>query len=175
MSRSNSTARRKVVGVGMAAGAALAAAMISMGTAHAVPTIAPDGTENDPWQNLDTGGYSELFGGTGTAQGVDDASLDVQLADENSGDAAAFSQSVATFEAGDDHPIENLIYAIDPSAYQFQDSPDIVGTFTPGDYLVPDDTLGYIGTELDFFLLNSTGLDYLLSPVVEVLLGSPPF
>jgi hypothetical protein len=156
-----------------AAGGALAAAMIGMGTAHAIG----DGTESDPFLNTATApdGYSELFGGTSTVGGVDDASLDAQLFAENPGTATAFSESVATFEAGNDHPITDLIYALDPSAYAFQDSAGIVGTFPDGDYLVPDNILGYLGTDLDYFLLNPTGLDYLLSPVVELLAGSPPF
>jgi hypothetical protein len=31
--------------------------------------------------------------------------------------------------------------------------------------------LGYLATEVDAFLLNPTGLDYLLSPVIEILFG----
>jgi hypothetical protein len=62
-----------------------------------------------------------------------------------------------------------------------QFDPDIAGyltdAFGPGDaggYLVPDDALGYLATDLDFFLLSPTGLDpALLGPVLDTLLGFP--
>jgi len=50
----------------------------------------------------------------------------------------------------------------------------ITGTLPDGAYLVPEDSLGYLATEVDAFLLNPTGLDDLVSPVIEILLGSPP-
>jgi hypothetical protein len=167
MSRLNPTA----VGIGAAIGGAAMAALIGMGTAQADPT----GTLDNPFVNTDTGGFSELFGGTGTVQGANDLSADTQLADMNSGDAAAFSTQVATFEDNLDHPIASLIHDIDPSAFEYQISPDIdpVGSVpTDPAYLVPDDSLGYLATELDFFLLNPTGLGDLLGPIGEILLGS---
>jgi hypothetical protein len=165
MSRKNSTA----VGIGAAISGAAIAAFIGMGTAHATP----NGSEADPWQNTDTGGFSELFGGTGSVQGADDLSADTSLADSSSGNAAALSTDVATFEDGADHPITDLVYALDPSAFQFQDSPDIsaVGEGFGGSYLVPDDFLGYLATSLDYFTLNPTGLDYALGPLIDILLG----
>jgi hypothetical protein len=164
MSRKDSTA----MGVGAALAGAAVAAFVSMGTAHAdLDALTPDG-------------YSDLFGATGTegvvaTQGAADASLDTQLFDQNPGDAASFDQAVDSFQAFDDHPIAGLINSIDPAAFVTQTDPDIVGTLAGGGYLVPDDFLGYLATDLDFFVLNPTGLGFLLSPVVDLLLGSPPF
>ncbi len=72
MSHKNSTA----VGIGAALSGAAIAAFLSMGTAHATP----NGSEADPWMNTDTGGFSELFGGTGSVQGANDLSADISLA-----------------------------------------------------------------------------------------------
>ena len=165
MSRKHSTA----LGIGAAMSGAAVAAFLSMGIAHAVP----DGTEDNPFINADTGGFSELFGGTGTAQGADDLAADMELTDQNLGDAESFSTQVATFETSSfDHPIADIVHAIDPSAFEFQSSAGIVepGYFM-GDYLVPDDSLGYLATDIDFFLLNPTGLADLLGPIGEILLG----
>jgi hypothetical protein len=152
--------------IGLAAGAACTA-FIGMGTAHATPT----GTIDNPFVNLDNGGYSELFGGTGTVQGVNDASADAALLASNSGDASAFSIDVATFESNvADNPLVSLVDAIDPSAFEYQTSALIDGGTTA--YLVPDDFLGYLATSLDYFALNPTGLDYALGPVIDILLGS---
>jgi hypothetical protein len=164
MSRKHSTA----LSIGAAMGGAAVAAFLSMGTAHAVPS----GTEDNPWENTDTGGFSELFGGTGSAQAGPDASADLQLAEANAPDAASFSTQVAEFETLNDHPIADIVFALDPSAFQFQDSPGIDSVdFPPGDYLIPDDSLGYLATDLDFFLLNPVGLSDLLGPIGEILLG----
>jgi hypothetical protein len=162
MSRKYSTA------IGLAAGAACAA-FIGMGTVHADVL----GSETDPFQNTDTGGFSELFGGTGSVQGANDLSADISLADSSPGNAASFSQDVISFEDGTDHPITDLIYALDPSAFQFQDTPgiDAAGESFGGAYLVPDDFLGYLATSLDYFTLNPTGLDYALGPLIDILLG----
>jgi hypothetical protein len=97
------------------------------------------------------------------------------LFDQNPGDAASFDTAVDSFQSFDDHPIAGLINSIDPAAFVTQTDPDIVGTLAGGGYLVPDDFLGYLATDLDFFLLNPTGLGFLLSPVVDLLLGAPPF
>jgi hypothetical protein len=167
MSRKHSTA----LGIGAAMSGAAVAAFIGMGTAHA--DVAPPGDQ----------GYSILYGGDGTDSGLaadqaaDNESLDVQLYDQNPGDAASFDQGAITFEqSAFDHPLEDLIYAIDPSAYSLQATDGITGTINAaGDYLVPEDSLAYLGTSLDYFLLTPTGLSDLLTPVIEVLLGSPPF
>ena len=163
MSRKNSTA----VGIGAAMSGAAVAMFVGMGTAHA----APNGTLSDPYVNLDNGGYSELFGGTGTVQGVNDASADAALLASNPGDASAFTIDVATFETNvADSPLTSLVDALDPSAFVYQTSADIGGGLTP--YLVPDDFLGYLATSLDYFTLNPVGLDYALGPVIDILLGS---
>jgi hypothetical protein len=164
---SNGRGRRAAFTLATAIGGAAAAAMLGMGTANA--------------DVIDADGYSDLFGATGTvgyptAAGLDNASLDTQLFDQNPGQALAFDQFVGTFESNNDHPIADLIYSLDHSAFLLQSDPDIIGTASAtGQYLVPDDSLGYLATELDAFLLNPTGLGFLLSPVIEVLLGSPPF
>jgi hypothetical protein len=169
MSRNDSTGRgrRTAFTLATAAGGAMAAAMFGMGMAHAVPS----GDE----------GYSILFGGDGTdpnlfsGQAADNLTLDTELYDQNPGDAASFDTAAASFETQDGHAIEDLINSIDPTAYSDQITPGITGTLPDGAYLVPESSLGYLGTELDFFLLNPTGLDFLLTPVVELLLGSPEF
>jgi hypothetical protein len=163
MSRKNSTA----VGIGAAISGAAVAAFIGMGTAHAdVP-----GTITDPFHNTDSGGFSELFGGTGTVQGANDLSADTSLADMSSGNAAAFSTEVATFETNvADNPLVSLVDSLDPNAFVYQTSALVDAGTTP--YLVPDDFLGYLATSLDYFTLNPTGLDYALGPVIDILLGS---
>jgi hypothetical protein len=166
MSRNDSTA----LGVGAAVAGAAVAAFLSMGTAHALPG-----------DLLDTDGYSDLYGATGTtgvglAQGADNAALDTQLFIQDPTTAASFDHAVDVFESNDVHAVADLINAIDPTAFATQIDPDIAGTFTDaGGYLVPVDSLGYLAQSVDFFLLDPTGLGFLLSPVVEFLLGSPPF
>jgi hypothetical protein len=164
MSRKNSTA----VGIGAALSGAAVAMFIGMGTAHAAP---PDGTLADPYVNLDNGGYSELFGGTGSVQGANDLSADSALAASNPGEASAFSTEVATFESNvADNPLVSLVDSLDPSAFEYQTSALVDGGTTA--YLVPDDFLGYLATSLDYFTLNPTGLDYALGPLIDILLGS---
>jgi hypothetical protein len=166
MSRKHSTA----LGIGAAMGGAAVAAFLSMGTAHAVV-----GGE------LDTDGYSDLYGATGTtgvglAQGADNAQLDTQLFLQDPTTAVSFDHAVDVFESNDVHAVADLVNAIDPTAFTTQIDPDIAGTFTDaGGYLVPVDSLGYLAQSVDFFLLDPTGLGFLLSPVIELLLGSPPF
>jgi hypothetical protein len=164
MSRKHSTA----LGIGAAMSGAAVAAFIGMGTAHA---DIPSGDE----------GYSILYGGDGTDPGLaadqaaNNLTLDTELFDQNPGDAAAFGTAAASFEEGSSHAVENLINAIDPSAFSDQTTTGIVGTLEGGAYLVPEDTLGYLATSLDYFLLTPTGLGDLLTPVIDILLGSPPF
>jgi hypothetical protein len=169
MSRKNSTARA----VGAAIGGAAIAAFIGMGTAHAVVGDA------DGWQDLLGAPGTE---GLAAGQGAADLSYDTQLFDNNPGAAAAFDTAVDTFQStGTEHGITQLISALDPHAFVVQFDPDIAGYLTnafgagdAGGYLVPDDFLGYLATDLDFFLLNPTGLDPLvLGPVIETLLGFP--
>jgi hypothetical protein len=166
MSRKHSTA----LSVGAALGGAAVATFLSMGTAHAVVGGL-----------LDSDGYSDLYGATGTegvlpAQGLDNAQLDTQLFLQDPTTAVSFDHAVDAFESSNVHGVADLINAVDPSAFTVQYDPDIAGTFDAmGGYLVPDDTLGYLAQSLDFFLLDPTGLGFLLTPVIEVLAGSPPF
>jgi hypothetical protein len=163
MSRKYST-----VGVGIAAGAAFAAAMFGgMGTAHAditTPYVDPY-TPPDP--------YDVLFGAQGT-QGADDNILDGNLAVSNPTGDVTFQTDVSQFEASTDHPLADLINAIDPSAFYEQTGgldPGFAGDLTGGAYLVPDDALGYLATGLDYGLLTPTGLAFVLDPLINLLLG----
>jgi hypothetical protein len=167
MSQKNSTA----TAVAAAIGGAAVAAFLSMGTAHATPVP-------------DADGYSDLYGATGTpgilfGQTTTDSALDSELLSSSPGNAAAFDTAVDLFQStGTDHGVAQLIFALDPSAFQVQFDPDITGYLTgaqdAGGYLVPDDFLGYLATDLDFFLLSPTGLDpALLGPVLDTLLGFP--
>jgi hypothetical protein len=165
MSQKNSTARA----VGAAIGGAAIAAFVGMGTAHAVVGDA------DGWEDLlgapDTTGLA-------AGQGAANAAYDLELFDNNPGSAAAFDVAVDSFEhTGTEHAITQLVDSIDHNAFVVQFDPDFTGYLTgvdAGGYLVPDDFLGYLATDLDFFLLNPTGLDpALLGPLVESLLGFP--
>jgi hypothetical protein len=87
-----------------------------------------------------------------------------------------FTTDVATFEeTAGDHGLENLINAIDPSAFYEQTTTGITGTIldSGGAYLVPDSALGYLATGLDYGLLTPTGLDYVLTPLIDLLTGAP--
>ncbi len=153
----------------MAAGAAFAAALISLGTAGAAgadPIVVDTYPPPDP--------YDVLFGAEG-AQGAANATLDSELLDQNPGGYDALYTSVAAFEDGNDHALTDTIYALDPSAFYEQVSPGITGTLAGGAYLVPDNVLGYLVTGLDYDVLNPTGLGYLLDPLIELLAGQPPF
>jgi hypothetical protein len=174
MSRKHSTA----LGIGAAMGGAAVAAFLSMGTAHAV-----DGYP------VDDDGFQILFGAPGTeglvpGQIADNVTADANLTASNQGAETTLSNDAASFESAvagsGDHGLEQLIYAIDPSAYVVQTTTGIDGYLTgasdAGGYLVPDDFLGYVGTELDAFLLSPLGLDpVLLSPLLDTILGSPTF
>jgi hypothetical protein len=171
MSRKYSTA----LGIGAVIGGAAVATFLSMGTAYAV-----DGYP------VDDDGFQILFGAPGTdgllpGQIADNVTADANLTASNQGAETTLSNDAALFEAtAGDHGLESLIHAIDPSAYVVQFTPGIDGTLTTagdvGGYLVPDDFLGYVGTELDAFLLSPLGLDpALLGPLLDAILGSPAF
>lgn len=172
MSRKYSTA------VGLAAGAACAA-FIGMGTANASPVVDTyaDGTAvastGDTFTPNDA--YDMLFGSAGT-QGVDNAALDLSDAQSNLAGYESFTTDVVTFEqTAGDHGLENLVNAIDPSAFYEQTTAGVTGTIADGAgaYLVPDSTLGYLATGLDFGLLTPTGLTYVLTPLFDILTGQP--
>ena len=165
---SNGRGRRAAFTCVTGAGGAIAAGMLGMGIAHADPIV-----DNYPAPDP----YVVLFGANG-GQGVADNSLDTTLADKDlgTGDYAAFYNDVVTFEqTASDHGLENLIYAIDPSAFYLQTSSDIAGTVAnSGDaYLVPDSFLGYLSTGLDYGLLTPTGLTDVLTPLIDLLTGQP--
>jgi hypothetical protein len=176
MSRKYSTA------FGLVAAAAAAAAL-GMGTANADPYI--DTFANSP--GVDTAGdtatpndaYDMLFGAMGTAasgQGFENNALDVSDAQSNLTGYESFTTDVVTFEeTAGDHGLENLINAIDPSAFYEQTTAGVTGTIADsgGAYLVPDSALGYLATGLDYGLLTPTGLDYVLTPLLDLLLGVP--
>jgi hypothetical protein len=156
--------------IGLAAGAACAA-FIGMGMAHADSPPVDDG-------------FQILFGAPGTegitaAQAATNVTDDANLLAFNAGDETALTNDADLFQVtGGDHGVEQLLYALDSSAYTVQYTDGIDGYLTGADaggYLVPDDTLGYLGTELDFFLLSPVGLDPgLLGPLIDTLLGFPP-
>jgi hypothetical protein len=157
--------QKHLTAIGLAAGAACAA-FIGMGSAHATPFP-------DPFASPDP--YDVLFGAAGT-QGTENATLDTELFESNPSGFATFSTAVDAFEGNaGEHGLENLIYAIDPSAFYEQTGGGAVGTIidTAGAYLVPDSTLGYLATGLDYGLLSPTGLDFVLTPLIDILTGTP--
>jgi hypothetical protein len=109
-------------------------------------------------------------------QGADNALLDTNLALSNPTGDLTFMNDVAAFEANaGEHAITNLINAIDPSAFYDQIGGGAVGTIADsmGAYLVPDSALGYLAVGLDYGLLTPTGLDFVLTPLIDILLGVP--
>jgi hypothetical protein len=164
--------------IGLAAGAACAA-FIGMGTAHASPVVDiyfdTPGVATAGDNILPNDAYDMLFGSLGT-QGVDNSTLDVSDAQANLTGYESFTTDVAAFEANaGEHGLENLINAIDPSAFYEQTTAGVVGTIVDsgGAYLVPDSFLGYLATGLDYGLLTPTGLDFVLTPLIDLLLGVP--
>jgi hypothetical protein len=164
--------------IGLAAGAACAA-FIGMGTAHASPVVDiyfdTPGVATAGDTILPNDAYDMLFGSLGT-QGVDNSTLDVSDAQSNLTGYEAFTTDVAAFEANaGDHGLENLIFAIDPTAFYEQTTVGVTGTLldSGGAYLVPDSFLGYLATGLDFGLLTPTGLTYVLTPLIDLLTGTP--
>jgi hypothetical protein len=142
MSRSDRRAdrrrRRSVLGVGTAAGAAFAAALI--GLAHA-PAGRAD-TEPDPFQLL--------FGDSGINTWTPTA--DTDLAALSPTLAADFETSVDYFDPVNsgffiDDPFSNLAYFVDPSGFS---ADPLVGG-------LPDNAIGDFGVSLDYTLF-ATGL-----------------
>jgi hypothetical protein len=170
MSRKNSNGRGRRTAFTFATalgGATAAAAMLGMGTANAVPFVDPYGP-NDA--------YAELFGAEG-AQGASNHLLDINAAISDPTSYAVFVNDVHAFEAAPfEHALTNLVNAIDPSAFYEQTTAGVVGTIAEsgGAYLAPDDFLGYLATGLDYGLLTPTGLNFVLTPLIDILLGEPP-
>jgi hypothetical protein len=119
-----SRGRRIALSCGTAAGAALIAASISMGTA---PAAGADVIDADPVSDLIGASDPHAF----SAAGVPDADA-----------------------------ISHLIGALDPNAFS-----------TSG---APTDALGLLGYGLDTYLLGPSGLDALLAPYVDELVGTGP-
>jgi hypothetical protein len=164
--------------IGLAAGAACAA-FIGMGAAQADPVVdiyadtLGVATAGDTVVPNDA--YDILFGSLGS-QGVANSTLDVSDAQSGLNGYESFTTDVAAFEANaGEHGLENLINAIDPSAFYEQTTTGITGTLldSGGAYLVPDSALGYLATSLDFGLLTPTGLDFVLTPLIDLLTGTP--
>jgi hypothetical protein len=164
--------------IGLAAGAACAA-FIGMGTAHASPVVDiyfdTPGVATAGDTVLPNDAYDMLFGSFST-QGVENSTLDVSDAQANLTGYESFTTDVVAFEenAGE-HGLENLINAIDPSAFYEQTTAGVTGTLldSGGAYLVPDSFLGYLATGLDYGLLTPTGLDFVLTPLIDLLTGTP--
>jgi hypothetical protein len=178
MSRKYSTA----LGIGAALGGAAIATFLSMGTAHADTTdvVSTYPTSDDAFQILfgAPGNPNLDDNATGLAQIAANETADANLTASNAGDETDLTNDAVLFEStGTDHALEQLIYAVDPSSFVTQSTPDIAGYLTgagvSGDYLVPDDFLGYTATDLDFFLLSPLGLDPgLLGPLIDTLIGA---
>jgi hypothetical protein len=172
MSRNDSTA----LGVGAALAGAAVAAFVSMGTAHADPADYP--VSND--------GFEILFGAPGNAnldetaaglgQIANNVLSDNNLATSSEPDETVLTNDAVAFEGvGSQHALELLVNDILPSSFVTQSTTGIDGYLTGadvGDYLVPDSALGYLATDVDFFLLDPLGLNaLLLGPIIETLLG----
>jgi hypothetical protein len=179
MSHKHSTA------IGAAFGGAAIAAFIGVGTAHASPEVTVDTYFDTPGVIVagdhftPNDAYDILFGSAST-QGADNAALDVSDAQANLTGYESFTTDVVAFEGNaGEHGLENLIYALDPSAFYLQTTDGVTGTISEtvsgvtGAYLVPDDFLGYLATGLDYGLLTPTGLDYVLTPLIDLLVGAP--
>lgn len=170
MSQKDSIRSRRRAGLSLATavGGTVAAAALSMGTANADTPFTDPYTAPDP--------YAALFGAQG-AQGIADNNLDFTASTESG--YQTFQTTVDAFEStASEHGLENLIYAIDPSAFYEQTGgldPGYAGTIVDsmGAYLVPDSTLGYLATGLDYGLLTPTGLDFVLTPLIDILTGTP--
>jgi hypothetical protein len=165
--------------IGLAAGAATAA-FVGMGTANATPVddiydITPGVVLAGDTTQSPNDAYDMLFGSLG-AQGIANSTLDISAAEQNLAGYESFVTDVTAFEqTAGDHGLENLIFAIDPSAFYEQTTEGVTGTLLGGAdaYLVPDSFLGYLATGLDFGLLTPTGLTYVLTPLIDLLTGTP--
>jgi hypothetical protein len=170
MSLENSTGRGRRTALGLATviGGAAAAAMLGMGTANADTVIIDPQSPPDPYVVLFGAGPEQLAGNT-------QLDTNAQLADPTN--YQIFQNDVSAFEASPfEHGLEQLVNAIDPSAFYEQVgglNADAIGTLAGGAYLVPDDFLGYLATGLDYGLLTPTGLTYVLTPLIDLLAGQP--
>ncbi|WP_343709767.1 hypothetical protein [Mycobacterium sp.] len=165
------------LGIGAAMAGAAVAAFVGMGTASA-DIVSPFA---DPYAAPDP--YDVLFGAQG-AQGIANSNLDASALTSNPTSYDTFAQDVGAFEStASEHGLENLVNAIDPSAFYEQTgglgvnsvtNAAFEGTIGSADaYLAPDSALGYLATGLDYGLLTPTGLDFVLTPLIDILTGTP--
>ena len=164
MSRKDSTGsrRRTAFGLATAAGGALAAAMLSMGTAPADPS---------PTSCPTTTGTRSCSGPPAHRAS---SPRRVSLTRPGHRVVRAKTRAMRHFDHGRRHVrrqltvtrSEDLINAIDPSAFVTQT--DTRHRWHPraggGHTWSPTTSLATLATGLDFFLLDPTGLDYLLTP-----------
>lgn len=196
MSSPRSNRRQKSRHISAAAGAAAAAALVSLGLApaanaelswswlfgdtsaagaDAVPNAAAaTGTVDDPVVNpyLPPNGYTNLFGAF-EQQGAANHALDVQMAAGNLAQAEQFSVSVDNFQTFGAHGLSNLIYSLIPTSFYHQVDPLIDGGAGAETFLVPDSSLGYLATGLDYWVFNPTGLGWVLEGLGAFLAGAP--
>jgi hypothetical protein len=153
---SNNRNRRWAGGVGMAVGAAFAAALIGM-----APAARAD-TEPEPFQ--------DLFGDSGTNTWT--VAADNSLDSNDPTLAASLGASVENFEAlayssaGSDAPFSMLTYAYDPSA--FSPVPYLFDNCVVACPTVPLDPTGDFALGLDYTVFAS-GLAPTLDPVISDL------
>ena len=155
MSRSDRPAgqrrRRSVLGVGMAAGAAFAAALIGLANAPvagADPAVVDvtDSAGPDPFQDLH---------GTVSPIGLLAPTLDNFL-DLNNPFATATDEAVDIYIGSDADPLSDLVGAIDPNAF--------------GANGLPTDFFGDLATELDYGFRDVPNLLAFLAPSLGPLL-----
>jgi hypothetical protein len=171
MSRNDRTptprGRRIALSFGTTAGAAFAAAVISMGTAPVAGAVVDADPLSDLVGALDPSAFT-ILGTPDDALGLLAAGLDADLLaplglgslldpviDDLVGTGPLGFGAATVFDAD---PLSDLVGALDPSAF-------ILG--------VPDDALGLLASGLDADLLAPLGLGSLLDPVIDVLVGSP--
>jgi hypothetical protein len=181
--------RRIALSCGTAAGAALIAASISMGTA---PAAGADVIDADPVSDLIGASDPHAF----SAAGVPDADAISHLI--GALDPNAFSTAGAPTDAlgllgyGLDTYLlgpTGLVDALDPiiddwlsslpsgaaSVLDADPVSDLIGALDPNAFNalgLPDDVLGDLASGLDTYVMASTGLADVLDPVIDGLLGS---
>lgn len=147
MSRSDRAAgkrrRRSAFGVGMAAGASFAAALI--GLAHA-PSAGADPADLDPWEDL-----HGVAGPNSWTIAVDnfEAAIDPNL-------AAGTDAGADLYNSVDADPFSDLVGAIDPNAFV-------------GGAPNPNDLLGVLAVTLDYGTIFAYDLPAFLGPGVDPL------
>ncbi len=149
--RSDDRIRRWGAGVGMAAGAAFAAALIGLANAP-VAGADPAVVDADPFADL----YGFNAAGINAwTQGADDF-----LANTFPAFAIQLDGLVDTYNNLDVDPLSDLVGAIDPNA------------FSPNGF--PTDFLGDLAVTLDYGVMWPSGLGALLDPHIDALLGMMP-